>query len=112
MFLYLLQDDRRVVSAGSGRVLTVDRHPPDTSVGSLTIPSPSLSDSGNYTCAPASLSQASVMLHVLSGELSWLRDWRDGWLAGTEGCFHSASILFYYCALALLSFLFLRYSLI
>ncbi|XP_037776227.1 zwei Ig domain protein zig-8-like [Penaeus monodon] len=67
-YIFWYHDDRRVVSAGSGRVLTVDRHPPDTSVGSLTIPAVALSDSGNYTCAPASLSQASVMLHVLSGE--------------------------------------------
>lgn len=49
--------------------LTVHREPPDTSIGTLTIPAVSMADSGNYTCAPASLQMASVMLHVVIGEL-------------------------------------------
>ena len=54
--------------------LTVHRRPPDTSIGTLTIVSVSMADSGNYTCAPASLEMASVMLHVVIGEL---KVWRE-----------------------------------
>ncbi|XP_042241165.1 zwei Ig domain protein zig-8-like [Homarus americanus] len=68
-YIFWYHGERRVVSANSDRILSVDRIPPDTSIGTLTIPSVSLADSGNYTCAPASLQMASVMLHVLSGEL-------------------------------------------
>ncbi|XP_071545632.1 lachesin-like [Panulirus ornatus] len=67
-YIFWYHGDRRVVSANSDRILSVNRIPPDTSIGKLTIPSVSLADSGNYTCAPASLEMASVMLHVLSGE--------------------------------------------
>ncbi|KAK8739899.1 hypothetical protein OTU49_003253, partial [Cherax quadricarinatus] len=67
-YIFWYHDDRRVLGINSDRILSVKRIPPDTSVGTLTIHSVSLSDSGNYTCAPASLQMASVVLHVLSGE--------------------------------------------
>ncbi|KAK4299668.1 hypothetical protein Pmani_028070 [Petrolisthes manimaculis] len=67
-YIFWYHGDRRVVRGNSDRILTVDRKPPDTSIGTLTIPAVTLADSGNYTCAPASLKTASVMLHVLSGE--------------------------------------------
>ncbi|XP_064078139.1 hemicentin-1-like [Macrobrachium nipponense] len=67
-YIFWYHDERRVISGNTGRLLTVSRVHPDTSIGSLTIPMVSLKDSGNYTCAPASLNPASVMLHVLIGE--------------------------------------------
>lgn len=65
-----------MVGTNSGFQLTVRREPPDTSIGTLTIPSVSMADSGNYTCAPASLQVASVMLHVVIGELNVQEDRR------------------------------------
>ncbi|XP_069158234.1 protein CEPU-1-like [Procambarus clarkii] len=67
-YIFWYHGERRVVSTNSDRVLTVKRILPDTSIGTLTIPSVSLADSGNYTCAPASLQMASVILHVLTDE--------------------------------------------
>ncbi|KAG0726544.1 Zwei Ig domain protein zig-8 [Chionoecetes opilio] len=67
-YIFWYHEERRVVEANSGYRLTVHREPPDTSIGTLTIPSVSMADYGNYTCAPASLQMASVMLHVLIGE--------------------------------------------
>ncbi|XP_045133839.1 zwei Ig domain protein zig-8-like [Portunus trituberculatus] len=68
-YIFWYHGNRRVVGTNSDSYqLTVHRKPPDTSIGTLTIASVSMADSGNYTCAPASLEMASVMLHVVIGE--------------------------------------------
>ncbi|CAL4090022.1 unnamed protein product, partial [Meganyctiphanes norvegica] len=67
-YIFWFQGKRRVVGRDPRISLMVNRVPPDTSIGTFSISSAKLRDSGNYTCAPESLERASVMLHVLKDE--------------------------------------------
>ncbi|KAK3879188.1 hypothetical protein Pcinc_016231 [Petrolisthes cinctipes] len=66
-FIFWYHGDERVVGR-TDRVVFLERKSADTSISTLTIPSLTLADSGNYTCSPASLRIVSVTIHVLSGE--------------------------------------------
>ncbi|KAB7503911.1 hypothetical protein Anas_08991 [Armadillidium nasatum] len=61
-------DSRRIVGVNSSREMDVRHIPPQTTVGSYAIKKASLTDSGNYTCEPAGLENATVTLHVLAGK--------------------------------------------
>ncbi|XP_076063167.1 hemicentin-1-like isoform X2 [Oratosquilla oratoria] len=68
-YIFWYHDSKRVVPfAAAGREVTVERVSSDTTVGTLTISSVTMKDSGNFTCSPASLDTAYVTLHVINGE--------------------------------------------
>ncbi|XP_045585151.1 mucin-17 isoform X2 [Procambarus clarkii] len=70
-YIFWYQGKERVVAdevTGRGRQVFLERVSEDTTVGTLLIPTASPRDQGAYTCAPSTLPNASVTLHVLNGE--------------------------------------------
>ncbi|XP_042232001.1 uncharacterized protein LOC121872933 [Homarus americanus] len=70
-YIFWYQGKERVVEddlSGRGRRVFLERVSEDTTVGTLLIPTASPRDQGAYSCAPASLPNGSVTLHVLNGE--------------------------------------------
>ncbi|CAL4104141.1 unnamed protein product, partial [Meganyctiphanes norvegica] len=70
-YVFWYHESSRVV--GGGTLPGVRQEPLETldngvSVSSLTINTASAAHAGNYTCSPAHLTPASVVLHVLNGE--------------------------------------------
>ncbi|XP_053649940.2 uncharacterized protein [Cherax quadricarinatus] len=69
-YIFWYQGSERVVAddvSGRGRQVFLDRDA-DTTVGTLLIPTALPRDQGTYSCAPSTLPNASVTLHVLNGE--------------------------------------------
>lgn len=63
------QGQKRVVDGeGGGWRIELERVEGEETVGTLIIPSASPRDQGDYTCAPATLPNATVTLHVLNGK--------------------------------------------
>lgn len=68
-YIFWYQGQKRVVDGeGGGRRVELERVAGEETVGTLLIPAASPRDQGDYTCAPATLPNATVTLHVLNGE--------------------------------------------
>ncbi|CAB3386232.1 Hypothetical predicted protein [Cloeon dipterum] len=70
-YIFWYHDNERVLNYDkTQKEIKVERVDKDTTIGTLIIYSGRREDSGNYTCAPSNLDSASVLLHVLNGNVS------------------------------------------
>jgi hypothetical protein len=69
-YIFWYHDGERVLKYDRSAIdIRTDRVGTDTTVSTLIIFHARTEDSGNYTCSPSNLDSASVLLHVLNGEL-------------------------------------------
>lgn len=69
-YIFWYHDNERVLNYDRSVLdIRMERISPDTTVGTLIIYHGRPSDSGNYTCSPSNLDSASVLLHVLNGNV-------------------------------------------
>jgi hypothetical protein len=69
-YIFWYHDGERVLKYDRSAIdIRTDRVGTDTTVSTLIISHARTEDSGNYTCSPSNLDSASVLLHVLNGEL-------------------------------------------